>query len=94
MLKFEIKRDGKIYTQEYCEGKPTTTLQEFGKTIVSGTKIVFKPDSKIFEDLNFRFERLSNRLRELAFLNKGVKIHIHVERDGNDNEFIFEKFGS
>ncbi|MAX17692.1 MAG: DNA topoisomerase (ATP-hydrolyzing) subunit B [Nitrospina sp.] len=89
-LKLEIKRDGKIYTQEYCEGKPTTTLHQFGKTSSSGTKIVFKPDSKIFEDLNFRFEILSNRLRELAFLNKGVKIHIHDERDGKDNEFIFE----
>ena len=89
-LKLEIKRDGKVYTQEYCEGKPTTTLQEFGKTTSAGTKIVFKPDSKIFEDLNFRFEILSNRLRELAFLNKGVKIHIHDERDGKDNEFLFE----
>ena len=89
-LKLEIKKDGKVYTQEYCEGKPTTRLDMVGKTSSSGTKIVFKPDSSIFEDLNFRFEILSNRLRELAFLNKGVKIHIHDERDGKDNEFIFE----
>ena len=63
---------------------------EVGKTSATGTKIVFRPDMKIFEDLNFRFEILSNRLRELAFLNKGLKIHIHDERDGKDNEFLFE----
>ena len=89
-LKLEIKKDGKVYTQEYCKGNPTTKLEIVGKTSSSGTKIVFKPDSEIFEELIFSFEVLSNRLRELAFLNKGVKIHIHDERDGKDNEFLFE----
>lgn len=89
-LSLEIRKDGKVYTQKYERGKPVTPLEVTGKTSSSGTKIVFKPDSGIFEDLNFRFEILSNRLRELAFLNKGVKIHIHDERDGKDNEFLFE----
>lgn len=89
-LSLEIRKEGKVYTQKYEKGKPVTPLEVTGKTISSGTKIVFKPDSGIFEDLNFRFEILSNRLRELAFLNKGVKIHIHDERDGKDNDFLFE----
>ena len=89
-LSLEIKRDGKIYTQKYSQGKPTTKLIEAGKTSSTGTKIIFNADGEIFEDLNFRFEILSNRLRELAFLNKGLKIHIHDERDGKDNEFLFE----
>jgi len=89
-LSLEIKRDGKIHTQKYSRGKPVTGLEAVGKTSTTGTKVVFNPDIEIFEDLNFRFEILSNRLRELAFLNKGLKIHIHDERDGKDNEFLFE----
>ncbi|MBT5551716.1 MAG: DNA topoisomerase (ATP-hydrolyzing) subunit B [Nitrospina sp.] len=89
-LSLEIKRDGKIYNQKYSRGKPVTGLEETGKTSSSGTKIIFNPDGDIFEDLNFRFQILSNRLRELAFLNKGLKIHIHDERDGKDNDFLFE----
>ena len=89
-LNLEIKRDGKSYSQKFSRGKPVTGLMEVGKTSATGTKIVFRLDMNIFEDLNFRFEILSNRLRELAFLNKGLKIHIHDERDGKDNEFLFE----
>ncbi len=89
-LLLEIKKDGKIHTQRYEKGKPVTGLEVIGKTGTSGTKIVFKPDLSIFEDLNFRFEILSNRLRELAFLNKGIKINIYDERDGKSNEFLFE----
>ena len=89
-LQLEIKREGKIHTQSYLRGKPVSPLEITGDTNASGTRIRFKADSEIFEDLNFRFEILSNRLRELAFLNKGLKIHIHDERDGKDNEFYFE----
>ena len=88
-LQLEIKREGKIHFQEYVKGKPVSPIEVIGETNTSGTRIRFKPDSEIFEDLNFRFEILSNRLRELAFLNKGLKIHIHDERDGKDNEFLF-----
>ena len=89
-LQLEIKREGKIHTQSYLRGKPVSPLGVIGETNTSGTRIRFKADSEIFEDLNFRFEILSNRLRELAFLNKGLRIHIHDERDGKDNEFYFE----
>jgi len=89
-LKLEIKTEGKIHTQEYIKGKPVSPLKVIGETNSTGTRIRFKADAEIFEDLNFRFEILSNRLRELAFLNKGLKIHIHDERDGKDNEFHFE----
>ncbi|MDC0205737.1 DNA topoisomerase (ATP-hydrolyzing) subunit B [Nitrospinae bacterium] len=88
-LQLEIKREGKIHFQEYMRGKPVSPIEVIGEMSSSGTRIRFKPDSEIFEDLNFRFEILSNRLRELAFLNKGLKIHIHDERDGKDNEFLF-----
>jgi len=88
-LHLEIKREGKIHFQEYVKGKPVSPIEVIGEMNTSGTRIRFKPDSEIFEDLNFRFEILSNRLRELAFLNKGLKIHIHDERDGKDNEFLF-----
>ena len=89
-LQLEIKTEGKNHTQEYKKGKPVSPLEVIGETNSTGTRIRFKADAEIFEDLNFRFEILSNRLRELAFLNKGLKIHIHDERDGKDNEFIFE----
>lgn len=89
-LQLEIKREGKIHSQEYIKGKPVSPLKVTGDAASSGTRIRFKADPEIFEDLNFRFEILSNRLRELAFLNKGLKIHIHDERDGKDNEFLFE----
>ena len=88
-LQLEIKREGKTHFQKYVKGKPASPIEVIGETNTSGTRIRFKPDSEIFEDLNFRFEILSNRLRELAFLNKGLKIHIHDERDGKDNEFLF-----
>ena len=89
-LQLEIKTEGKIHSQSYLRGKPVSPLEVIGETTTTGTRIRFKADSSIFEDLNFRFEILSNRLRELAFLNKGLKIHIHDERDGKDNKFLFE----
>lgn len=89
-LHLEIKTEGKVHTQDYKKGKPVSPLEVVGETNSTGTRIRFKADGEIFEDLNFRFEILSNRLRELAFLNKGLKIHIHDERDGKDNKFHFE----
>ncbi len=88
-LHLEIKRGGKSYTQKFSRGKPVTELVVGGNTSATGTKIIFNPDREIFEDLNFRFEIVSNRLRELAFLNKGLKICIHDERVGKDDEFLF-----
>src|SRR4029079_2172852 len=71
-LEVEIKRDGKVYQQSYRRGDPQGTLQEIGKSKERGTRITFKPDSTIFETIEFSFDILSQRLRELAFLNKGV----------------------
>ncbi len=89
-LHLEIRRNDQIYVQKYQAGKPVTTLDVIGKTNSRGTKIVFKPDGTIFEVLTFSFEILANRLRELSFLNKGVKIQLKDERDGRDDEFFYE----
>jgi len=89
-LYLEIKRHGSIYTQKYERGKPVTKLEIIGKAGTTGTRIDFQPDSTIFEEVTLSFEILANRLRELSFLNKGLKIHLHDERDGKDKEFFYE----
>jgi DNA gyrase subunit B len=89
-LDLEIKRDGQVYQQKYQRGKPMTPLEVVGKTNTTGTKILIMPDGDIFPERNFSFDVLSNRLRELSFLNKGLKIHIHDERDGRSHDFIYE----
>ncbi|CAI2716862.1 DNA topoisomerase (ATP-hydrolyzing) subunit B [Nitrospina watsonii] len=89
-LELEIKRDSKIYQQKYERGKPVSALEEIGKTTTTGTKIDFRPDPEIFQDINFSFDILSNRLRELSYLNKGLRIKIHDERDGRSHNFYFE----
>ncbi len=89
-LDLEIRRDGKIHRQSYVRGVPTGPLKIEGDTIKRGTKITFWPDSEIFETLVFSFETLSTRLRELAFLNAGVKIVITDNRTEKTNEFLYE----
>ncbi len=89
-LDLEIRRDGKIHRQSYVRGVPTGPLKIEGDTIKRGTKITFWPDSDIFETLVFSFETLSTRLRELAFLNAGVKIVITDNRTEKTNEFLYE----
>src|SRR2546427_12918574 len=69
-LEVEIKRDGRVYFQRYERGKPCAPLKETGTTQQRGTKVTFKPDPLIFEQLDFSFDILSQRLRELAFLNR------------------------
>ena len=68
----EVGRDGNLYRQRYERGKPTTKVTVVGKSKGTGTTVTFKPDKQIFEKIEFSFDTLSNRLRELAFLNKGV----------------------
>ncbi len=80
-LKLEIWRDGKTYEQEYKVGFPVAPLAETGKTPKRGTKITFRPDGDIFETTEYSFDKLSERLREKAFLNKGIRIHIKDERE-------------
>ncbi len=89
-LGLEIKREGKVYHQAYQRGEPISQLDVVGKTESSGTKVVFKADPDIFETTEFSFDILSQRLRELAFLNKGVLITIEDERTEKRHEFLYE----
>ena len=85
-LEVEIRRDGKKYHQRYEQGVKTKELEEQGKAKGTGTLVTFKPDSEIMTDLEYSFEVLSNRLRELAFLNKSLKITLTDERNGGASE--------
>jgi DNA gyrase subunit B len=89
-LELEIRRDGKVWTQRYERGVPQGELAPGEKTSKHGTVIRFKPDTKIFEETSFSFDTLSNRLRELAFLNKGLKIVIEDERDERTHTFLYK----
>jgi DNA gyrase subunit B len=88
-LEVEIRREGKVYQQSYDRGVPRIPLEEVGKTRSRGTKVTFKPDPEIFEVLEFNFDTLSKRLRELSFLNKGLKITVKDERSGKEHEFRY-----
>ncbi len=89
-LELEIWRNGKVHQQRYERGTPMATLEITGTTEKRGTKITFKPDLEIFENGDYSFETLSQRLRELAFLNAGVSITIEDERDGKSHNFLYE----
>jgi len=89
-LDMEIKRDGGVYSQSYRRGKPSTTLKKIGKTKNTGTKITFSPDKDVFETVDFNYEILSQRLRELSFLNKGLKISLLDERTNKQQEFEYK----
>ncbi len=88
-LRVEVRRDGKIWMQEFERGNPVADVIVTGETKETGTTISFYPDNEIFETLDFSFEILESRLRELAFLNKGVRISIHDERNEKKEEFYF-----
>ena len=90
-LKLEIRRDGKVYYQEYSRGIPASEFKQTGVTDRRGTKITFHPDPEIFKNvLEFSFEQLAQKLRELAYLNSGLQIVIHDERTDKRAEFKFE----
>jgi DNA gyrase subunit B len=86
----EVYRDGKTYMQSYKRGKPDEDVKTIGKSDKRGTKVSFLPDDTIFSVTSFSFETLSNRLRELAFLNAGVTIKIVDERDDKQHTFHYE----
>ena len=88
-LHLEIWRDGKTYEQEYARGIPVAPLKQTGKTRKRGTKITFKPDGQIFTESSFSFDKLSERLREKAFLNKGIRITIKDEREDPERSHEF-----
>jgi DNA gyrase subunit B len=89
-LDLEIKRDGGIYTQSYERGGAVTRLKLIGKTKKTGTKITFWPDEEIFETTEYSFDVLTQRMRELSFLNKGLRITILDERTNKSHEFQYK----
>ena len=89
-LEVEIRRDGKVYHQRYERGKTATPLTITGKTKRRGTKVTFFPDGQIFAEINFSYDLLAQRLRELSFLNGGVRINLEDELSGRKNEFHYE----
>ena len=89
-LKVEVKRDKKTYFQEYRKGIPISELKTNGIANGTGTVITFFPDKEIFTDINFDFEVLNSRLKELAYLNKGINIDFIDERDGKEVTYCFE----
>ncbi|MEW6108637.1 MAG: DNA topoisomerase (ATP-hydrolyzing) subunit B [Nitrospirota bacterium] len=89
-LEVEIKQNGQVFQQRFERGKPAGPLTLVGKTKGRGTKVTFKPDPEIFETTDFSYDVLSQRLRELAFLNRGLKITILDERADKKNDFIYK----
>ena len=89
-LDVEIRREGRVYRQSYSRGVPRTRLEQTGVTDRRGTKVTFKPDAQIFETTTFSFDTLSQRLRELSFLNRGILISLEDERDNKKHRFQYE----
>jgi len=88
-LDLEIKRDGGIYAQSYERGIPVARLKQVGRTKKTGTKVTFWPDDEIFETTEFNFEILTQRMRELSFLNRGIRVMITDERVNKNHEFQY-----
>jgi DNA gyrase subunit B len=88
-LDLEIWRDGYTWEQSYERGKPLAPLKRAGKTERRGTKVTFLPDAKIFDSIEFNFDTLAQRLRELSFLNKGLTIRLKDERTNKQSEFHY-----
>ena len=96
-LKASVHKEGKIYVQEYKQGKEQYLVKEDGATDLRGTEVVFFPDPKIFESLDYHYEILATRMRELSFLNKGLKITLTDERESSkddEGKALHEKFYS
>ncbi len=86
----EVEREGHIWTQSFSKGKVISEFKEIGVSEGHGTKTYFKPDPEIFEEIDFDYETLSNRLRELAFLNKGITLDFIDERTDQKETFFYE----
>jgi DNA gyrase subunit B len=89
-LEVEIRRDGQVYHQRYERGKTKTPLTITGETKRRGTKVLFRPDPQIFPEINFSDDLLAQRLRELSFLNGGLRVFLEDERSGRKSEFFYE----
>ncbi|MBP2651226.1 MAG: gyrase subunit [Firmicutes bacterium] len=89
-LEVEVKRDGIVYSMRFERGVTVKSLEKIGSTTENGTKITFKPDNEIFEETVYSFETLEQRIRELAFLNRNIRINLNDERTGLKKEFHYE----
>ena len=89
-LDVEVRREGKVWQQAYERGRPVAPIKAVGTSKKTGTKVTFWPDPEIFSVTEFHFDSLSQRLRELSFLNPGVKISIHDERTDKKHDFAYE----
>ncbi len=89
-LELEVKREGKVWRQRYQRGEPVTPFEEIGTTDRTGTKVSFLPDLEIFSSIDFSFDTLSQRLRELSFLNAGIRIQIEDQRTNKEHDFCYE----
>jgi DNA gyrase subunit B len=89
-LELEIRRHGKVWRQTYRKGEPDSPFEAIGTTTNTGTRVTFHPDPEIFPVIDFSFDILSQRLRELSFLNAGLEIHISDERTGKSHDFCYE----
>ena len=89
-LVVKVKRDNKLYSQEYSRGNPAEDMKEIGSAEGTGTEVTFWPDEEIFSELVFKYETLASRLKELAFLNKGIEIVLKDERTGKQESFKYD----
>ncbi|MBF0627205.1 MAG: DNA topoisomerase (ATP-hydrolyzing) subunit B [Magnetococcales bacterium] len=89
-LELTIKRNGEVWYQEYREGDPVAPIRRIGETRGTGTEVTFRPSRQVFTDIVFSFDILSQRLRELSFLNSGVNIYIREEATEKDHHFHYE----
>lgn len=92
-VRVEVRREGKVYMQEYERGKPVADVAMIGESTSRGTTVIFKPDHEIFETLIYHFDTLAQRLRELSFLNSGLTIFLKDEREGQQHEETFHSEG-
>ncbi|MDO4393009.1 MAG: DNA topoisomerase (ATP-hydrolyzing) subunit B [Bacillota bacterium] len=92
-MEVEVRRNGKVYKQEYKYGKTVTPLEEIGNSRKTGSKSTFWPDPEIFDEIEYDYRTLQSRLREMAFLNKGIKITLTDEREGKKKQEDFHYEG-
>ena len=88
-LELEIRREGKVWRQTYRRGEPSSSFEEIGTTDTTGTRVTFHPDTEIFSSTDFSFDVLSQRFRELSFLNAGLRIKVEDERSGKKHDFCY-----
>lgn len=86
----EVRRNGKVWRQEYAAGKPITDVKAIGKSTETGTTTIFQADASIFPEVKFDFDLLMQRFREMAYLNRGLKIRLYEESTGRECNFYFE----